>query len=78
MVLLDARRLVIDVQRGCHPLGNHSGAETARSGLGDPAPEDELELIGTPQVKVFADDLLEEDAYLGRSVQDLREREFRL
>jgi hypothetical protein len=37
-----------------------------------------LELIGTPQVKVFADDLLEEDAYLGRSVQDLREREFRL
>src|SRR4029077_13417586 len=61
VVLLDAGLLVIDVQRRHHAIGDHTGAEPARSAPGDPAVEDEAHLAGPAEVEVFADHLLKED-----------------
>src|SRR6516225_4474609 len=70
-VLLDARAFVVDVQRGDHPLGQDAGAEAAWGALVDPPVEDQLHLVGTAQVEVFANDFLEEDATAERAIQDL-------
>src|SRR6516225_6589851 len=70
-VLLDARAFVVDVQRGDHPLGQHAGAEAAWGARVDPPVEDQLHLVGTAQVEVFANDFLEEDSAAQRAIQDL-------
>ena len=61
-VLLDTGVFVIDMQGRDYALGQHPGAKTARGFLGYPTLEDQLHLVGTAQVEVFADDLLEENA----------------
>src|SRR5262245_22160322 len=67
--------LVVDVQRWRHPLGEHPGPEPARGLLGDTPPEDELHMIGTTDVEVLADHLLEEDAARQGPIQNLGQGE---
>ena len=55
------------------PLGEHSSAEAGRCCLGDPPLEDQLHLVGTAQIEVFPDDLLEENAAGQWAIQDLGE-----
>ena len=78
MILLDARALVVDVQRWRDPLGEDAGAEAARSGTDDPAVEDQLDLVGAAEVEVLANDLLEEQAAVHGLVEHLGERELGL
>ena len=54
MILLDARALVVDVQRWRDPLGQDAGAEAAAGGADDPAFEDQLDLVGATEVEVLA------------------------
>jgi hypothetical protein len=82
VVLLDPCALVIHVERGIHALGDDPCPKPTRGGFGslshDSPLEDQLDLIGSADVEVFADDLLEEDAPGHRAVQDLSEGELRL
>ena len=78
VVLLDARVLVVDVQRGDHAVGDHSRTKLARSATGDPAIENQLHLIGPSDIQVLANHFFEEDASADRAVQDLGQRELRL
>src|SRR5579871_2154041 len=78
VVLLDARALVVDVQRRRYPFRQHARAEASRRLGGDASSEDQLDLVGAAQVQVLADDLLEEDAAGQRPVQHLGQGEFRL
>ena len=78
VVLLDARSFVVDVQRGGDALGEDAGTEAARGAAGDAPVEDELDLVGAPDVEILADDFLEDDAAGDRLVEDLREGELRL
>src|SRR5207244_2010185 len=71
VVLLDARSFVIDMQRGGDARGEDAGAEAAGRAAGDAPAENQLDLIGPPDVEVLADHLLEEDAAGGRAVEDL-------
>src|SRR5438874_7729067 len=77
-VLLDPGVLVVDVQRGDDPVGDHAGAEASRCRLGDPTSKEELNLLGAADVEVLADDLFEEDAAVDRTVEHLGERELGL
>src|SRR3974377_790480 len=62
VILLDPGVFVVDVERGCDALGEDAGAHPPRGSAGDPAIEDQLDLLGTTEIEVLADDLLEEHA----------------
>src|SRR5712691_10596006 len=70
------------MERGIDALRDHAGTKPSWGDVGslaqDPALEDELHLVGTPNVEIFADDLFEEDPSRERLVEYLGQREFRL
>src|SRR6185295_4580204 len=70
--------LVIKVQRGYHPVGNHAGAKVTGSPLGDAAVEEQLYLSRIAQVEILVDDRFEERASRQWSIQYLSERELGL
>lgn len=78
VVLLDARPLVIDLQRRRDPLGQDAGLEASGGGANDPAVEDQLDLIRAAEVEVLANDLLAEQATMHGLVEHLGERELGL
>src|SRR3970282_1814840 len=82
VVLLDARGLVVHVQRRINALGDDACAKPPRGGVRSfakyPALKDQLLLIGAADIEVLADDFFEEDAPRHRSVEDLSERALRL
>ena len=78
VVLLDARALVVDVQRGNHALGDDAGAKPPRGAPGDAPLEDQLHLIGPADIEVLANHFLEEHPAGDGPVQHLGERELRL
>lgn len=78
MVLFDAAFLVVHVQGRDYAAGEHPGAETARGASSNGATEKELDLIGTADVEVFPDDLIEEDATMDGLVEDQGEGELGL
>ena len=61
VVQLDARVLVIDVQRGDHAAGDHPGTEPAWGVAADPAVKNQLHLIRSPDIQVLANDFLQQD-----------------
>jgi hypothetical protein len=54
-------RSVVDVERGHDTLGEHPGAKAPRRASADAALEDQGDLIGTSEIEVVTDHLLEED-----------------
>ena len=78
VVLLDARTLVVHVQRGNHALGDHAGAKPPRGAPANAPLEDQLHLTGPADIEVLANHFLEERAPGHRPVQHLGERELRL
>src|SRR5512139_891940 len=78
VVLLDLGLLVLHVERGHDPLRQDAGAEAAWGPAGDAAVEEELHLIGPPEVEILADHLFEEPAARERTVEDLGEGELAL
>ena len=78
MILLDLGALEIDQERGRHPLRDDAGTEPGLGRSQDAAIEDQLHLLGTTEIEILADDLLEKDASCERSVEDLGEGELRL
>ena len=77
VVLLDARVLVVDVQRRDDPVGYHAGSVPRGRASGDASVEDQLHVVGAAEVEVLAHDLLEEDPSLDGAVEDLRQGELR-
>jgi hypothetical protein len=77
-VLLDARGLVVDVQRRGDALGDDAGAKAPRRPPGDAPIEDQADLLGAAEVEVLADDLLKQMPSRKGTVEDLRAGEFRL
>jgi hypothetical protein len=73
MILLDARILVIDVQRRGNVFRYDAGAEPSRCPAGDLTIEDQLHFLWPPEIKVFADDLLEEHTAVCRPIEHLRQ-----
>src|SRR6201981_3058184 len=71
VVLLDARVLVIDVQGRGDILRDHPGAKACSRMARYPALEDEFDLLRAAEIEVLADHLLEEQATMHRSVEDL-------
>ena len=71
VVLLDARVLVIDVERGRHVAGEDAGAPARRRAPRDLAIEDQLHLLGAAEVEVLADHLLEEQAAMDGLIEHL-------
>jgi len=78
VVLLDPAVLVVQVERGRHPLGEDPRPEPPGGPPRDPAPEDQLHLVRPAEVQVLADDRLEEDPPGEGPVQELGQRELRL
>ena len=78
VVLLDARTLVIDMQRGNYPLGDDAGAKAPRGAPVNASLEDQLGLTGAADIQVLPNHFLEERAPRHRPVQHLGERELRL
>src|SRR5258708_5016879 len=60
MILLDPCVLVIDMEGGCDALGEDAGAEPSRGAPVDTALKDELDLIRTAEIEVFADHRFEQ------------------
>src|ERR1700685_100056 len=60
VILLDMAVFVIDVQRWGHPLGDDAGPQRRSLPSRQPSLKDELNLLGTAQIEVLADHLLEE------------------
>jgi hypothetical protein len=77
-VLLDPALLVVDVQRGHYPLGDDAGTKAARGVFAHPPVEDQLHVVGSAEVEVLADDLLEEDPSGDGAVQHLGQGALRL
>ena len=82
VVLLDARSLVIDVQRGNNAVGYDAGAKRPGGTSGYPAIEDRLNLFGTAGIEIFANHVLEKDPsadwpvkYLSKRKLDLQDGE---
>jgi hypothetical protein len=61
VILLDSRVLVVDMKGRDHPLGDDSGAKAAGRGLVHAAVENQLHLVGSSDVQIFANHLFEED-----------------
>ena len=78
MVLLDSAMLVIDVQRRRHPFGQDPSPKPAGGATSHTTLEDQLDVVGTTDVQVLADHLLEEDPARHRAVEYLSQRELRL
>ena len=78
VILLDARVLVVDVQRGHYVLANHARAKARRRALVDAPAEDQLHLVRTAQVEILADHVFEECASVQRAVEHLGEGELGL
>ena len=78
VVLLDARVLVVDVQRRGDPAGDDAGAIPRGGASGDAPVEDQLHVVGAAHVEVLAQHLVEEDPPLRRSVEHLGPSELRL
>jgi hypothetical protein len=78
VVLLDLGSLVVDVQRRGDAFSDHPGAEASRRAFGDAPFEDERHLVGTADVEVVADHLLEEDPSREGAVEHLGEGELGL
>ena len=72
VLLLDLGRLVLDLQRRHHALGQDTCAESPRSAARDAPVEDQLHLIGTPDVEILPGDLLEETPAGDRTIEHLR------
>jgi hypothetical protein len=68
-VLLDARGLVVDVQRRGDVVGDDAGAKTPWGAPGDTPIEDQADLLGAAEVEVLADDLLEQMPSAERTVK---------
>ena len=66
-IWVDLAPLVVDIERGRDPVGDHARAEATRRAAGNAAVEDQLDLVGPPEVEVFAQHLLEEQPVRGRS-----------
>ncbi len=77
-VLLDPGVLVADMQRGIHPMGDDARREPARRALVDSPVEDQADLVGTPQVQMVADHLLEPLPSMQRTPEHLGAGELRL
>jgi len=80
MVLLEVGVFVIDVQGGHDARGNNARPTSAVVGSlsSHGAGKDQLHLIGTAQINVLADDLLEETAPVQTLFPDLGQGELRL
>ncbi len=78
VILLDARTLVVDVQGGDDPLGDHPAPKPARRPAGHAPVEDQLHLARPPEVEVLADHLFEEDPTRQRTVEHLGQRKLRV
>src|SRR5260370_1237276 len=82
VVLLDLGVLVVDVQAGGDPVGDHAGGEGAGGAVFaaavDGSAEDQADAVGSAQVEVVTDDLLEEDPPGDGLVEHLGEGEFGL
>ena len=78
VVLLDARLLVVDVERRDDAFGENPRAELAGGLPRDAAIENELHVIGPAEVEILAHDLFEQMAACARPVEDLGQGEFRL
>ena len=78
MVLLDARSLVVNVERRNHAAGDHASPEHAGRALRHPSFEDQLHLLRSTHIQIFTNYLLKEDATADRPVQHLRERKLDL
>ena len=78
MILLDARVLVVDVQRWLHALGDHPRAKAGWRALVDAPVEDQLHLVRPPQIQVVTDHTLEERTSVQRTVEHLGEGELGL
>jgi hypothetical protein len=77
-VLLEARVLAIDVERGDHSAGEHPGPKTPRCLLRHTAAKDQLDHVRTADVEILPDDLLGQNAATQRTVQDLGQGELGL
>ena len=73
-----SRSLVIEAQAGLNASRQNAGPESTRSAPGDPALEKELDPIGTANVEVVTDDLLEKLAATQGTVEDLCEADLHL
>ena len=71
VILLDPGVLVIDVQGRGDVLGDDAGAEPSRGAAGDPAIEDQLDLVGAAEIEVLADHLFEEQPAMHRAIEHL-------
>ena len=78
MILLDPCVLVIDMEGGCDALGEDAGAEPSRGAPVDAALKDELDLIRTAEIEVFADHLFEKQAAVHRAIEHLGQGELGL
>jgi len=78
VVLLDLGVLVVDVERRGDPLGDDPGAESPRGAPIHSPFEDQGDLIGTADVQVVTDDLLEEHPSGKWAVEHLGEGELGL
>src|SRR3954452_4193992 len=66
------------MQRWCDALGDDARAKQARGLAADPAIEDQLHLLGPPDIEVFTDHLLKEHTTVYWQVEHLREGELGL
>jgi hypothetical protein len=78
VILLDPGVLVIDMQRGNHPVSNYASAEAAGRGLIHATIKDQLHLTGPADIEILTDHFLEEHAAGDWPVQNLSQRELRL
>ena len=78
VVLLDPRVLVVDVQRRDDPVGDDAGSEPRWCAPGDAPVEDQLHAVGTAEVEVRPDHVLEEHPSLDGAVEHLGQRELGL
>ena len=78
MVLLDLGLLVVDVEGGDDALGEHPGSKASWRLTADTSLEDQGDLVGTPEIEVVTDHLLEEDPPAEGPVEGLGQGELGL
>jgi hypothetical protein len=80
-VLLHVRRLVLDVETGLHPIGDHARAIAPRRGRRpsrDAVGKQLADALGPPEVQILADHRFKEVATLHGAGKDLREADLHL